>query len=130
MILFRMIRKITRPTTAKCTLPMYMGVLISEPGSTSCTRLSEIMNISHDSVNRFLGREAFESADLFNKCKDNLKSKGEYCVLTTAFWINPTANMCLLYHIFGQVNIIGLLKVLILSLFITRTLLVNISQLI
>jgi len=76
MILFRMIRKITRPTTAKCTLPMYMGLLISESSSTSCTRLSEIMNISHDNVNRFLEREAFESVDLFNECKDNLNIKG------------------------------------------------------
>ena len=71
-----MIRKITRPTTAKCTLPMYMGFLISEPGSTSCTRLSEIMNISHDSVNRFLEREDFEPVDLFNESKDNLNIKG------------------------------------------------------
>ena len=71
-----MIRKITHPTTAQCTLPMYMGFLISESGSTSCTRLSEIMNISHDSVNRFLECEAFEPVDLFNECKDNLNIKG------------------------------------------------------
>ena len=53
-----------------------MGFLISEPGSTSCTRLSEIMNISHDSVNRFLEREDFEPVDLFNESKDNLNIKG------------------------------------------------------
>jgi hypothetical protein len=36
---------------------MYMGFLMSEPKSSTCTRLSEVMGISHDSVNRFLLRE-------------------------------------------------------------------------
>ncbi|MFO7578972.1 MAG: transposase [Nitrosomonas halophila] len=55
------------PPTAKCTLPMYMGFLMSEPKSNTCTRLSEVMGISHDSVNRFLLREAYEPRDLFNE---------------------------------------------------------------
>jgi hypothetical protein len=46
---------------------MYMGFLMSEPKSTTCTGLSEVMNISHDSVNRFLLREAYEPQDLFNE---------------------------------------------------------------
>lgn len=62
-----MIRQTTRPPTARCTLPMYMGFLMSEPKSTSCTRLSEVMNVSHDSVNRFLLRENYEPKDLFNE---------------------------------------------------------------
>jgi hypothetical protein len=44
---------------------MYIGFLMSEPKSSTCTRLSEVMNISHDSVNRFLLREAYEPEDLF-----------------------------------------------------------------
>lgn len=46
---------------------MYMGFLMSEPKSSTCTRLSEVMGISHDSVNRFLLREAYEPRDLFNE---------------------------------------------------------------
>jgi len=64
-----MIRKPTRPPTAKCTLPMYMGFLISEPKSSTCTHLSEVMGLSHDSVNRFLLRENYEPKDLFHEAK-------------------------------------------------------------
>lgn len=62
-------RILKRPATAKCTLPMYMGFLMSEPTSSTCTRLSEVMGISHDSVNRFLLRESYEPKDLFNEAK-------------------------------------------------------------
>ena len=58
-----------RPPTAKCTLPIYMGFLMSEPQSSTCTRLSEVMSISHDSVNRFLLRESYVPKDLFNEAK-------------------------------------------------------------
>jgi hypothetical protein len=42
---------------------------MSEPRSTTCTRLSQIMGISHDSVNRFLLRESYEPKDLFNEAQ-------------------------------------------------------------
>ena len=42
---------------------------MSEPKSGTCTRLSEVMNISHDSVNRFLLRENYTPEDLFNEAK-------------------------------------------------------------
>jgi len=42
---------------------------MSEPKSITCTRLSEVMGISHDSVNRFLLRENYEPKDLFNEAK-------------------------------------------------------------
>lgn len=71
-----MIRETTRPPTARCTLPMYMGFLMSEPTSTTCTQLSEVMNISHDSVNRFLLRESYVAQDLFNESKKLLNLKG------------------------------------------------------
>jgi hypothetical protein len=55
---------------------MYMGFLMSEPKSSTCTRLSEVMNISHDSVNRFLLRESYEPKDLFNEAKRLLNLVG------------------------------------------------------
>ena len=60
-----MIRTTTRPPSAQCTLPMYMGFLMSEPQSPTCTRLGDVMGVSHDSVNRFLLRE---SVILQNSC--------------------------------------------------------------
>ena len=38
--------------------------------------ISEVMNISHDSVNRFLLRESYEPKDLFNKAKPLLNLVG------------------------------------------------------
>jgi hypothetical protein len=43
-----------------------MGFLISEPKSLTCTRLAEVTDISHDSVNRFLNREDYQPEDMFN----------------------------------------------------------------
>lgn len=71
-----MIRAISRPSTACCTLPMYVGFLLSEPKQSSCCRLEEVMSISHDSVNRFLHREAYTGQDLFNEAKLTLNLKG------------------------------------------------------
>lgn len=71
-----MIREISRPSTAHCTLPMYMGYLLSEPNSPSCSHLSEIMDISHDSINRFLQRETYSPNDLFSEVKTGLNMKG------------------------------------------------------
>jgi hypothetical protein len=55
---------------------MYMGFLMSEPKSSTCTRLSEVMCISHDSVNRFLLRETYEPEDLFNEAKTLINLSG------------------------------------------------------
>ena len=66
----------TRPPTAKCTLPMYMGFLMSESKSSTCTRLSQVIGVSHDSVNRFLLRESYEPQDLFNEAKKLLDVVG------------------------------------------------------
>ena len=71
-----MIRTITRPSTAHCTLPVYVGFLLSEPTFTSCSRLSDVMNISHDSVNRFLNRESYTPQDLFNEVKKSINLYG------------------------------------------------------
>ena len=71
-----MIRQTTRPATGQCTLPMYMGFLISEPKHANCTRLAEVSNISHDSVNRFLLREKYEPHDLFVESSKTLNLTG------------------------------------------------------
>jgi len=55
---------------------MYMGFLLSEPNSPSCRHLSEVMDVSHDSVNRFLQRETYSPQDLFNEVKTGLNLKG------------------------------------------------------
>ena len=71
-----MTRQITRPPTAQCTLPMYIGFLISEPKFVSCQRVGEVLNISHDSVNRFLQRENYTPRDLYNEVKKNIDPSG------------------------------------------------------
>ncbi len=38
-----MIREITRPSTARCTLPIYIGFLLGEPKHGSCCRLAEVV---------------------------------------------------------------------------------------
>lgn len=69
-------RTIQRPSSAHCTLPMYIGFLMSEPKSATCSRLSEVMGISHDSVNRLLLRESYEPKDLFDEAKSALNLVG------------------------------------------------------
>jgi hypothetical protein len=71
-----MIRKITRPSTARCTLPMYISFLLGEPNYGSCCRLADVMAISHDSANRFLQRESYEGRDLYNESAPHLNLKG------------------------------------------------------
>lgn len=71
-----MIRAPKRPPSARCTLPMYIAFLLSEPKSATCTRLAEVMKISHDSVNRFLEREAYEPKDLFAEAMMSLNPVG------------------------------------------------------
>ncbi len=71
-----LIREITRPSTARCTLPMYISFLLSEPKQASCRRLGEVMSISHDSVNRFLNRELYTGRDLYNEASTTLNLKG------------------------------------------------------
>ena len=55
---------------------MYIGFLLSEPNSATCTRLAEVMEMSHDSVNRFLSRENYEPRDLFDEASRQLNLKG------------------------------------------------------
>lgn len=69
-------RILSRPPTALCTLAMYVCFLLSEPRFSTCRRLAEVMQISHDSVNRFLFRENYIPHDLFNEVCSRLNLKG------------------------------------------------------
>lgn len=70
-------RVLTKPSTARCTLDMYIWYLLGEPEYTSCCRLAAIMgNLSHDSVNRFLEREDYEPEDLFPEVKAEIVLEG------------------------------------------------------
>ena len=70
-------RTITRQSTARCNIEMYVSYLLSDPLNTTCTRLAGIMEtISHDSSNRFLVRERFTPRDLFEEIKPSIELKG------------------------------------------------------
>lgn len=87
-----MIRTISRPSTAKCTLPIYVGFLLSEPMMASCCRLSEVGSISHDSVNRFLNRENYEPKDLYNEAAESLNTRGGTLSVDDTVVDKPYAN--------------------------------------
>lgn len=63
-----MIKTITRPSTAHCSLPMYIGFLLSEPNGVSCCRLGSLLHMSHDSVNG--------PQDVFNEVKPGINLQG------------------------------------------------------
>ena len=65
-------RILKKPSTAQCNLSLYISFLLSEPKNATCTRLSEILNLSHDSINRFLQREDYTAKDLFEKVKPQI----------------------------------------------------------
>jgi hypothetical protein len=87
-----MIRTITRPSTAMCTLPMYISFLLSEPNATSCLRLGNLLNISHDSVNRFLNRESYSPEDMFNEAKFTLNLVGGILSVDDSVLDKPYSN--------------------------------------
>lgn len=70
-------RILSRPPTALCTLAMYVCFLLSEPRSSTCRRLAEVMQISHDSVNRFLFREGSRGQQSF--CLFKIRGIKSFC---------------------------------------------------
>ena len=115
-----MFRKTTRLPTAHCTLPAYMGFLLSEPKSPTCCRLAEIMNISHDSANRFLLRETYEAEDLFNEAKGNLNLIGGTLSVDDSVLDKPYSQLWRWSVTFGQANTTKSLKASISSPCTTR----------
>jgi hypothetical protein len=74
-------RELKKPSTARCTLKEYISYLLGDPLRGSCSRLGEIIEITHDSVNRFLLRENYTSEDLFNEIKGKIELEGGICRL-------------------------------------------------
>ena len=87
-----MIRTITRPSTAACTLAMYIGFLLSEPTAISCLRLGNLLNISHDSVNRFLNRESYSPKEMFDEAKSTLNLAGGILSVDDSVLDKPYSN--------------------------------------
>ena len=69
-------RKLTKPSSAECTLPMYVNFLLTEPRRATCCQMSEVMGISHESINRFLLREEYEAKELYEIAKSKINSQG------------------------------------------------------
>ncbi|GEM_PF-1631001 len=58
-------------------LNTYTLFVLAESKYTGCRRLADIMeNLSHDSVNKFLLRERYETKDLFEEIKPNINLIG------------------------------------------------------
>lgn len=51
-------------------------MLISEPKHPTCTRLAESIDIGHDSINNFIGRENFEALDLYDQAMGQINPLG------------------------------------------------------
>ena len=72
-----LMRILTKPSSATCTLNLYTLFLLAEPKYVSCQRLAQILEqLSHDSINRFLVRERYTPADLFEVVKPRIELQG------------------------------------------------------
>ena len=89
-------RAISRPPTARCTLATYVSFILSNPHSPTCCHLGEVLNISHDSVNRFLRREDYTPHDLFNEVRTDLRGFGTVKVFRT--WLKNQPRHYALYQ--------------------------------
>jgi hypothetical protein len=71
-------RTLTKPSTAKCTLEHYTAFLLAESQSAGCVRLSEVSGgeFAHDAANRFLNREEFSPRDLFEEVRSLIDLEG------------------------------------------------------
>ena len=59
---------LTKPSTARCTINLYVLYLLAQRQGSGCCELAEILKtVSHDSLNRFLYRERYEPKDLFDE---------------------------------------------------------------
>jgi hypothetical protein len=64
-------------TVCKMEAAGYIAFLMSEPYKSSCVRSSQVLQISHDEVNRFLSGNDFSGKDLFNKISPAIELAGE-----------------------------------------------------
>ena len=54
----------------------YIAYLLSEPRKVSCVKASEVLEVSHDEINRFLLSSHFTGKDLFEAVKQGLRLAG------------------------------------------------------
>lgn len=54
----------------------YIAYLLSEPRKVSCVKASEVLEVSHDEINRFLLSSHFTGKDLFEAVRAGLKLAG------------------------------------------------------
>jgi len=80
---------------------------MSEPQSSTCTRLSEVMGISHDSVNRFLLRESYDPKDLFDEAKQLVNLIGGTVNVDDTTLDKPYSQKMALVGTFGRANTTG-----------------------
>ena len=66
----------------------YIAYLMSEPRKVSCVKASEVLEVSHDEINRFLLSNQFSGKDLLAPVKQGLVSREAYCRWMTPCWIN------------------------------------------
>ncbi|GAA4435592.1 hypothetical protein GCM10023188_27650 [Pontibacter saemangeumensis] len=54
----------------------YIAYLLSEPRKVSCVKASEVLEVSHDEINRFLLSNDFTGKELFEAVKAGLRLEG------------------------------------------------------
>ena len=58
------------------TLEQYMSYLLSSPTGSSCVQAAEVLEVSHDEVNRFLLQGNYSGKDLYEKAAVHLVAQG------------------------------------------------------
>ncbi|MBK7477471.1 MAG: hypothetical protein IPI11_16260 [Haliscomenobacter sp.] len=57
-------------------IELYIAQLLSTPAGNSCVRAAEVLEVSHDKVNRLLNEGVYTGIDLFAKAAPNLILEG------------------------------------------------------
>jgi len=58
------------------TVEVYMSYLLSSPQGSSCVQAGQVLEVSHDQVNRFLLQGNYTGKDLYEKAVVHLLTKG------------------------------------------------------
>jgi hypothetical protein len=58
------------------TIEAYMSYLLSSPQGSSCVQAAQVLEVSHDQVNRFLLQGTYSGADLYTKAIGHLVAQG------------------------------------------------------
>ena len=101
--------------------PQYMGFLISEPKSSTCTRLAEVTGISHHSANRFLHHKNYQPKDMSDEAIETLNPTGGTLSVDDSVLDKPYSYSVALVGHFWSGKHTDPLKASTSSLFITPT---------